>query len=375
LKTTYNEETKKMNTWRTIPTKAAFLAAYALTEPATASEDFQLRYNLAGSLGGELFAPREQIGWAGGLAATFMEIDQVTGDDGNGLTRLIPGGTVPIPYVPPSLHPQYDASVARIDGTGNMKQLNLALAYVTEERFGDGRLVFLLNLPLARKIQRFGATATPPELRWSHAVSGPVQAAVIPVFANQYQAGLSRQARDASGEVTGVGDAELQAGWLHIRGKLRLLGGASIVLPTGKYSATSGPDVGYGNYYTFRPAVQATYLLTPAVALSGKFTWAANTRNRDNQLRSGNWAGIELAAGYRTPIGVLGVHGLRVQQHQDDSNNPWGSSRLRATNAGLFFTTKLEALNAAITAQYMATTASRSSKHGSFSQLRMIKFF
>jgi hypothetical protein len=364
-----------MSMWKIFPTKAAFLAACATMEPVAASEDFQLRYNLAGSLGGELFAPRDQTGWAGGLAATYMDIDQVTGNDGHGLTRLLPGGTMQLPNVPPPLHPNYGPSVAQITGTGKMKQTNLALGYVTKERFGDGRLVFLLNLPFSRKIQRFGAAGVAPELSWNPAVRGPARVAAATVFADQYQAALGSQAQEASGQVTGIGDAELQAGWLHIRNKLRVLGGASIVLPSGKYSSSSGPDIGYGNYYTFRPAVQATYLLTPAVAISGKLTWAVNTRNRDNQLRSGNWAGLELAAGYKTPVGVLGVHGLRVQQHQDDSNNPWGSGRLWSTNMGVFFTTKLEAIDAAITAQYMATTDSRNSKHGSFSQLRMIKFF
>ncbi|WP_256081047.1 transporter [Massilia sp. YIM B04103] len=364
-----------MKTAKALPMTMAFLTAFATWTPANASEDFQLRYNLAGSLGGELFAPMGQTGWAGGLAATYMDINKVTGNDGNSLTRSVPGGTVPLPNLPQALYPTYGDSTAQISGTGSMKQLNLGLAYVTKERFADGRFAFLLNLPFAKKIQNFDASGIAPALTWNPVVPAPVRAMVATGFSTQYAAGLQKQADDASGQVSGIGDTELQAGWLYVRDRMRVLAGASIVLPTGKYSPSSGPDIGYGNYYTFRPAFQATYLLTPEVAISGKVTWAVNTRNRDNQLRSGNWAGVELAAGYKTPLGVLGIHGLRVQQYQDDSNNPWGNSRLRSTNAGIFFTTKLEAINAAITAQYMATTMSRNSKHGDFSQLRMIKFF
>jgi hypothetical protein len=98
-----------------------------------------------------------------------------------------------------------------------------------------------------------------------------------------------------------------------------------------------------------------------------------NSRNRDNQLRSGNWFGLELAAGYMTPIGVVGVHALRVQQYQDDDHNPFGASRFRSTNAGVFFTTRLPVVDAIMTLQYVDATASRNAKHGSLTQLRLIK--
>lgn len=76
-----------------------------------------------------------------------------------------------------------------------------------------------------------------------------------------------------------------------------------------------------------------------------------------------------------TPIGVIGVHGVHVQQYQDDSNNPFGPSRLRSTNAGVFLTTLIPGLDAALTVQYMTTTASRNAKHGDFTQVRLIKVF
>jgi hypothetical protein len=76
-----------------------------------------------------------------------------------------------------------------------------------------------------------------------------------------------------------------------------------------------------------------------------------------------------------TPIGVIGLHALRVQQYQDDDNNPIGPSRFRSTNAGAFFTTRLPGLDAVMTLQYIDTTASRYAKHGSFTQLRLIKLF
>lgn len=157
--------------------------------------------------------------------------------------------------------------------------------------------------------------------------------------------------------------------------QLRVLAGASLVLPTGRYDARSGPDIGYGNFYTFRPAVQVGYLPTPDIAFAAKLTLGFNTRNEDNDLRSGNWAGLESAAAYKTRIGAMGLHTVYVQQFQDDSNNPWGASRFRMFNAGGFFTTKVPGIDAALTLQFMKTTDSRNAKAGDFSQVRLIKVF
>ena len=40
-----------------------------------------------------------------------------------------------------------------------------------------------------------------------------------------------------------------------------------------------------------------------------------------------------------------------VRQVQDDTGNPWGASRLSSPNAGVFFTTKIPVVDAALTVQ------------------------
>jgi hypothetical protein len=160
---------------------------------------------------------------------------------------------------------------------------------------------------------------------------------------------------------------------LFVGEKWRVLAGTSLVLPTGKYGADPKPDTGTGNFRTLRPALQLTYLPASRVALGAKLSLGINSRNRDNQLRSGNWFGVELAAGYKTPVGVVCVHALRVQQYQDDQGNPFGPSRFRSTNAGAFFTAVVPGLDAVLTLQYIDTVSSRHAKHGSFTQLRLIK--
>lgn len=351
-------------------------SAVLLNHSALAAEDFQIRYNVAGSLGGEMFAPPEQAGVIAGVAVTRADIRKVTGNDGQSLTMDIPAGTVPLPSpTPSSLYPNYSASKARIDARGPLTQVNLGLGYVTRDAYGDGRIVVGVNIPYATKRQDIAGTSATPSLNWNPAVPSNTQAAVQSQFSAQYQGNIAAQAAAMSGEVSGLGDVELQGGWLYTTEKLRVLAGGSLVLPTGRYKSSLGPDIGAGNFYTFRPAVQAAYLPRPDVALAGKVTVGINTTNQDNNLRSGNWVGLEAAAGYMTRVGPIGLHMIHVQQYQDDSNNVWGASRLRTSNAGVFFTTMLPFVEAPVTVQYMSTLDSRNSKAGDFYQVRVIKVF
>jgi hypothetical protein len=343
---------------------------------ALAAEGFEPRYNLAGSLGGEIFAPPDQTGWAFGLAATHIHVDKVSGGDGKTLTQPMAGGTVALPApLPAALAPSYRAGTVEIPAYGTMDRYDLALAYFTHESYGGGRFLFVADIPVARKKQTIVPQADTPSLQWDPQAPGAMRDAVDSAFRSQYQAALTAQGKAMTGEVTGLGDVELTAAWQRIGEKWRVLAGVGLVLPTGKYDAGPGPDIGTGNFKTLRPGVQLAYLPTPKIALGAKLSLGLNTRNRDNQLRSGNWAGLEAAAGYMTPIGVIGLHAIRVQQYQDDDNNPLGASRFRSTNAGAFFTTKVPLIDAALTIQSITTRSSRYAKAGSFTQARLIKTF
>jgi hypothetical protein len=358
-------------------TATAVVIISIASQNAGAAEDFQVRYNIAGSIGGEMFAPPEQSGLFAATAVTRADIRKVTGNDGNLLRLSVPGGTVPLPSpVPPALYPTYAANQAVVDARGPLTQVNLGIGYITHETFGGGRILYGVNIPYANKRQNISGSVNTPALNWSPAIPAATRAAVQSQFSAQYQNTLAGTAESMSGEVAGLGDVELQAGWLYVADKIRVLAGASLVLPTGKYDPTAGPDIGSGNFYTFRPGIQIAYLPQPDIALAGKVTVGINSTNRDNRLRSGNWLGLEAAVGYKTPIGPVGVHVVHVQQYQDDSNNTqWGASRLRTSNAGLFLTTKIPVVDAAITFQYMRTIESRNSKAGNIFQVRAIKMF
>lgn len=361
---------------KTRPALSALAALLlAVSGNTLASENFQLRYNFSGSLNRDMFIPPDLSGWIAGIAATYVEARKVTGNDGADQTITVPAGRVPVTGRPEALYPTYGATSAQFNATGRSQVITLGLGYITTSHYGGGRLAFLLTLPFARKTQLVELRAPSPALAFNPAFPAAAQAQISAGFGAQYQATLAAQGAIQSGETSGIGDAEFQAAWLHTTDRAHVLAGASLVVPTGRYSPSPGPDIGSGKFYTLRPFVQAGYLVTTELAVSGKLTLGMSTRNTDTNVRGGNWAGMELAGGYRTPVGVIGLQGLHIQQFQDDSNNPWGASRLHATNAGAFFTSVIAPLDATVTLQYMRTIESRNAKSERYTQIRLAKAF
>lgn len=342
---------------------------------ALSAEGFQVRYSLVGSLGGEMFANKDISGPVAGIVLTTAKIRKVTGGDGGEVTLPLPGGTVPIPGAPAALYPSYGPNMARLDITGETSQFNLNLGYITRESYSGGRFVFGMTLPYATRSQRIAGSAPTPNLSSSPAIPAAAQAAVNAQFRTQYQSGLAAQAAAETGEVDGLGDAELVAAWRSATNNYKLAIGAAVIIPTGKYSSTPGPDIGGGDYLTLRPEIAFAYFPQADVGIATKVMMGFNTRNRDNQLRSGNWAGVESAVGYRSPYGVFGAHAIYLNQYRDDENNDFGAARLRSTNAGVFYTTLIPVVNAAVTLQYSRTVSSRYSKHGDLAQIRVTKVF
>lgn len=357
---------------------AAVATALACQGTAWAAEDFRVRYNLVGTIGGEIFAPEPSPGWTGAFALTYLDNKKITGNDGNDLTVMAPGGTVPLPApAPAGLYPSYGPNRVTLKTNSSATIGALALARVSDETYASGRLVFLAVLPMATNRTSLSSVATTPTLNWpnANAPAAPVKSGVQSTFGTGYQANIAAQTDARNGEVTGFGDLELSAGWIYVNSPWKVRAGASLILPTGKYNASAGPDIGYGNFYTFRPEVQATYMATPKVALSGKAVLGFNTRNKDNQLLSGDWYGLEAAAGYMTPIGPFGLHAVYVDQYKDDENNVYGASRFQVTGFGGFFTTRIDAIGATINLQHMVTTDSKNARHSNYTQVRLIKQF
>ncbi len=352
------------------------LAAPLVAGPAGAAEGFQVRYNLAGTLGGELFAPTDLHGWVAGLVRSDARLDRITGPAGGPLTLRLPGGTLPAPA---ALNPTYPASGVTVATTGRLIQYNLQLARIWpqgDDPGGAGRWVLGLNLPYAAsKWQRTTLSGPTPALVFNPAAGPAARAGATAAFQGLYQGQLATLGAQESDEVRGLGDLELQAAWMHRTDSLRLLAGGSLVLPTGDYDPAPGTDVSLGRFHTLRPVVQAVWLPSPDVSLGSRLTYGLSSRNRETHVRSGNWLALEAAAGHRTAWGALGLQGLVVHQVQDDGGGAWGGNRLQASHLGLFYAGRVPALDTALVASYMATTDSRNARHGRYLQLRLARAF
>ncbi len=344
----------------------ALLAAAAAG--AQAAEGFQVRYNLAGTLGAEMFTPVDLHGWAGSIIRSDARVDKVTGPDGGPLTAVNPAGTNPAGTI------VYGPSLATLASEGRLLQYNALLAYITPDTHAGGRLAFAVNIPYAaKKTQASTITAATPAATLAGGGSlNPTQQANFNAY---YQGLLATRSAADSGEVQGVGDIEFQAGWLHREPHLRVLLGASLVTPTGSYNPAAGPDVSLGKFYTLRPAAQVIWLPQPDWALGARLTYGISSRNQDSQVRSGNWFSLEGSSGWRTPYGVFGLHSVLVRQVQDDSGGTWGGNRIRSNNVGAYYTARIAPIEASFTVQYMKTIESRNAKHGDYLQVRLSKVF
>ena len=67
-----------------------------LSSTAFAADGFKVRYPFQGSLGGEIAAPLNQPGWFSSLAVVRVDVDKLSGEDGNH-RQLSNSGSTEIP--------------------------------------------------------------------------------------------------------------------------------------------------------------------------------------------------------------------------------------------------------------------------------------
>ena len=168
--------------------------------------------------------------------------------------------------------------------------------------------------------------------------------------------------------------------WEKTVNQLKIVAGATLALPTGNYSYVEGrlaPNIGYGKYYTFRPGVGVAYTASENVTLGARGSLGFNTKNTENNVKSGDFYVIDLAAAFKTPVGVFGPHMTIMRQYTDDTggNVALGANRLSLTGAGAFATFPIASIGAGLNLSYMKTIDARNSLSGSFVQARLSKAF
>jgi len=280
----------------------------------------------------------------------------------------------------------------------SQQQTNAALSvgYAFDQMVAGGRVVANITFPYTAQLNR---TAGTEPLVFNSTPAGALPGFLSSVYGKasaeargRLDTALAGYARDNSGSVSGQGDAELTGAWTYVKDSVKVAAGLTLALPTGDYNAgvgqvgansVAGVNIGFGNYYTLRPGLAVAYSPTPDWTIGAKASYGFNTKNKDNDIRSGDYVGIDLAAVYKTSIGVIGPHLMYVNQVKDDTygdkssdqSKAFGANRFNMQGAGVVFTTLIPSIDAGLTLSYMNTIDSKNALAGSFTMVRLTKKF
>lgn len=241
-------------------TASALLGLSLASSMGYAAEGFKVRFPLSGTLGGEMVAPITP-GVFGSVVVTHLTVNKLTGPDGSAYSAVIPstGGMT---------------ATVGIDQKQDL--YNLILGHTSTEKYAGGHLTFAVNVPYVTIDRTISGVA-------SNVVAQP---------------GVNLLAKSASGNVSSIGDIEVSAGWQRqVDDKTKVVVGATLAMPTGDYSKTpTSINVGAGNYYTLRTGAAIAYKATENLTLGARASLAFNTKNKDNDWRSGDYYVLDLAA-------------------------------------------------------------------------------
>ena len=395
---------------------AVFFVATA--SQALAADGFKLRFPLSGTLGGEIVAPMPTEGWFGSVVVTDINVTGVAGGDGNDIKITNPA---PFPTLTeaqataatdaaiaknsalagirtPVINTLKGAGPASAVGTANLKMnknhqtlSNVILGRILSKDVNGGKLVAVVNIPyvlaLDTEFKVSGTTPTLSTLSPAYTNANATLANNVNAAANQiaqgvfdkgYQEKLAATSTDASISKSGIGDIEASLLWEKSMDAIKVVVGATLGMPTGNYKYTAGslaPNIGYGNYYTLRTGAGVAYAASENVTLGARGSLGFNSQNTDNYVRSGDFYAIDLAAAFKTPVGVIGPHATVLRQYTDDTGGAFGGNQVSVTGAGFFYTAPLPALSGGVNVSYMKTMDTKNSLVGDFIQIRFSRLF
>jgi len=95
----------------------------------------------------------------------------------------------------------------------------------------------------------------------------------------------------------------------------------TFVVPTGDYDPEKRLNAGFGNFYTFRPSIQYSYI-GDGWDFGVRGVLSFNTRNKETGYRSGNMANVDFQLmKFVTEDIRVGLQGFAVHQFQNDSQD------------------------------------------------------
>ena len=263
---------------------SVFALSMVACAASMAAENGLQRYS-AGVGGSDMTSPVVP-GWYWQTASIYYKAKKSMGNDGN--PSKLPGTAI---------EPSANASTFAL--------LN-RLTYVGTERFLGANVGFTVMQPIGQRKGEFDV---------------PYLAAVNPTSLTRLRI------KDDSGQATGMGDLEFGPLFHWEIGDNQSANFVpTVVVPTGDYSAVNAAgthaqrlNMGYGNFYTFRPSAQYAYI-GDGWDVGARAVFSFNTRNKDNGYYSGNMFNVDWQAmKFVTEDVRVGLQGYLVRQLNRDT--------------------------------------------------------
>lgn len=306
----------------------AFAASLlSLAGPAHAAENGLQRYS-PGIGGSDMTAPLSP-GVYLQVPLVHYHANKLKGGDRGAATTPTPVGSPPAPVALPNLRSELGVSA---DTYAALPRLT----YLSTTRLLGGNIGFTAMLPLVNRQARF--TATPVGL------PANLTAALAPTISTSVGNLLN-------GNETGIGDLEVSP-LIHweIGDHQALNIAPTVVLPTGKYDVTRRVNPGFGNFYTFRPSIQYSFI-GDGWDFGVRTVFSFNTRNKDNGYRSGNMFNVDWQLmNFISDDIRVGVQGYFVRQLSKDTRDLGGFSSTDIAQKGLNRTEIINGNKSSVTA-------------------------
>ena len=311
------------------PLRALTLAASAVVltlvaHHAGAAENGLQRYS-PGVGGSDMTAPLVP-GWYVQAPLVAYHANKIKGNDGKQATSSTPVGEQTLPG--PVTVPAQPGMRSKIGIDADTYALLPRITYLSARRVLGANVGFTAMLPVMNRRANF--TAAPN-------FAGTPYATLPPAVQNQVTSNINARI-DATqdGDQTGLGDLEVSP-VLHweIGDHQAVTFAPTIVLTTGNYNVSRRVNTGYGNFYTFRPSVQYSFV-GDGWDVGARTVFSFNTRNKDNGYYSGNMFNLDWQAmAFVSDDWRVGLQGYFVRQLSRDTQNLSGFSSTEITERNL----------------------------------------
>jgi len=302
-------------------TLAASAAALTLAaHHAGAAENGLQRYS-PGVGGSDMTAPLVP-GWYVQAPLVAYHASKIKGNDGKQATSATPvDAQGPVPAQP--------GLRSDIGIDADTYALLPRITYLSAHRLLGANVGFTAMLPVMNRRANFTAS---PKFAGTPYASGAAAA-----FQPLVTAGINARV-DATqdGDQTGLGDLEVSP-VLHweIGDHQAVTFAPTVVLPTGNYNVSRRVNTGYGNFYTFRPSVQYSFV-GDGWDVGARTVLSFNTRNKDNGYYSGNMFNLDWQAmAFVSDNWRVGLQGYFVRQLSRDTQNLSGFTATEITDRNL----------------------------------------